>query len=717
MALVSCSDTVCQHRDADDNSLCDKCSDSYTDGKDIEECKHSYISSVIKNLTCTEDGEKTYSCSKCGYSYSEVLTATGHEHTATVTQPTCTEDGYTTYTCHCGDSYVSDHTNALGHTEVIDKAVESTCTETGLTKGKHCSVCDEVLVAQKVVEALGHDYIDHEARAETCTSVGWEAYQTCSRCDYSTYEEIAALGHDYVDHEGKPATCYEDGWEAYQTCSRCDYNSYVELPASHSIENGYCTVCKLPESTPGLEFEKNEDGTYTVTGIGDCQETSISIGIYKDSYVTSIDYEAFYGCTSITSVTIGNSVTSIGDRAFCDCISLASVTIGNSVTSIGDWAFNGCYKLVEVINKSSLNITKGSWEHGHISYYALCVHNGESKIITVGNYLFITHDNVNYLLGYTGTATDITLPESHNGKTYEIYNYAFSGCDSLTSVTIPNSVTTIGNYAFYGCSSLTSVTIPDSVTSIGDCAFADCTRLTSITIPDSVTSIGSYAFAGCDSLTSVTIGNSVTSIGYDAFDGCTSLTYNEYDNAYYLGNEENPFYVLVKAKNANITSCSVHNDTKVIAGSAFSGCESLTSITIPNSVTSIGDSAFRDCSSLKSVIIPDSVTSIGGCAFWKCRSLTSITIPNGVTSIGEHAFEYCTSLKSVTIGDSVTSIGYGAFRNCLSLTSVTFENPDGWWYTEDSSATSGTSITGLSDASTAAQYLRSTYCDYYWRRG
>ena len=175
-----------------------------------------------------------------------------------------------------------------------------------------------------------------------------------------------------------------------------------------------------------------------------------------------------------------------------------------------------------------------------------------------------------------------------------IDDWAFSGCESLTSVTIPNSVTSIGEYAFYECESLTSVTIPNSVTSIGDWAFWGCESLTSITIPNNVKSIGEYAFSHCKSLTSITIPNSVTSIGENTF-------------AY---------------------------------------CESLTSVTIPNSVTSIGGDAFQSCKRLTSITIPNSVTSIGKNAFYECSSLTSVTIGSGVTSIGDYAF-YSRGLTSI----------------------------------------------------------------------
>ena len=202
--------------------------------------------------------------------------------------------------------------------------------------------------------------------------------------------------------------------------------------------------------------------------------------------------------------------------------------------------------------------------------------------------------------------------------TRSICDEAFWSCESLQSVTSPDSVTSIGNYAFWGCDSLQSVTIPNSVISIGDSAFSNCSSLQSVTIPDSLTSIGDWAFRGCKSLQSVTIPDSVTSIGHWAFDDCSSLQ----------------------------------------------------SVTIPDSVTSIGNYAFCCCSSLQSVTIPDSVTSIGDGAFQGCSSLQSVTIPDSLTSIGDWAFTFCSSLQSVTIPDSVTSIGDNAFYLCSSLQSV-----------------------------------------------
>ena len=212
---------------------------------------------------------------------------------------------------------------------------------------------------------------------------------------------------------------------------------------------------------------------------------------------------------------------------------------------------------------------------------------------------------------YSGT---VVIPESvtYNGKTYSVTSigdYAFLGSiifanHSLKSVTIPNSVTSIGRLAFKGCGGLTSITIPNSVTSIGEDAFSSCSGLTSITIPNSVTSIGNGAFSGCFSLTSITIPNSVTSIG----------------------------------------------------ASAFHGCHRLTSITIPNSVTSIDSYTFNCCSSLTSVTIPESVTKIGEESFENCSSLTSVTILGNITYCGKNIFKDCYKLKTVTVSSATSDV-------------------------------------------------------------
>ena len=190
------------------------------------------------------------------------------------------------------------------------------------------------------------------------------------------------------------------------------------------------------------------------------------------------------------------------------------------------------------------------------------------------------------------TLESVILPESVTS----IVDRAFSHCFSLTSITISEGVTSIGEEAFEYCFSLTSITIPNSVISIGDWAFSGCSSLTSIEIPKSVTSIGGWAFSGCSSLTSIEIPNSVTSIGYSAFDG-TAWYDNLPDGVVYIGE----FLYKYKGTMPANTSIAIKEGTTTICFSAFDGCSGLTSIEIPKSVTSIANGAFYGCISLTSI--------------------------------------------------------------------------------------------------------------------
>ena len=235
-----------------------------------------------------------------------------------------------------------------------------------------------------------------------------------------------------------------------------------------------------------------------------------------------------------------------------------------------------------------------------------------------------------------GSITEVKASDL-NGAT-KIKNYSFQGCNLLTSIEIPASVTSIGDYAFNNCTSLISIEIPASVTSIGNRAFNSC-ALTSIVIPDSVTSIGTSAFTNCSKLTSVVIGDSVKSISDYMFNSCTSLT-----------------------------SVVIPDSVTDIRNGVFQGCNLLTSIEIPASVTSIGYSAFNNCTSLISIEIPASVTSIGDSAFNNCTSLISIEIPASVTSIGNRAFNSCTNCLKYDFSNhtSVPTLGTSAFDNIIA---------------------------------------------------
>ena len=453
-------------------------------------------------------------------------------------------------------------------------------------------------------------------------------------------------------------------------CSECGGE------VKYAVEGGYLTFDKKTGTVTDCDSSVTKANIphtikgVTVTSIGEeafygcISLTSVTI---PDS-VTSIGGSAFYNCKSLTSVTIPGSVTSIDKDAFCFCRSLTSVTIPDSVTSIGRYAFSYCESLTSVTIPDSVTSIGDYAFYGCKSLTSVAI---PDSVTCIGNCAFWKCSSL----------ASVTIPDSVTS----IGEYAFSDCKSLTSVTIPDSVTSISNYTFGSCTSLTSVTIPDSVTSIGEFAFRYCKSLTSVAIPNSVTSIGERAFSECTSLTSVTIPDSVTSIGVGAFASCTSLTgiWVAEGNSHYSSDASGVLFskdktTLVQCPGA-FAACTIPDSVTSIVGYAFAGCTSLTNVTIPDSVTSIGSHAFSYCKSLTSVTIPDSVTSIGGSAFGNCTSLTSVTIPDSVTSIGDWAFSHCTSLTSVTIPDSVTSINWYAFYNCKSLTDVYYAGSEAQW--------------------------------------
>ena len=426
----------------------------------------------------------------------------------------------------------------------------------------------------------------------------------------------------------------------------------------------------------------------------------------------------FYNCTSLTSITIPDSVTSIGSYAFSECSSLTSITIPDSVTSIGYDAFSDCsnLKTISLSCKSSLKKSDFGEQADLVSYTnqhlltkteakaATCSEDGNKEYWTCehcGKYFLSDDANpetakavelsetitpaLNHKNAITRGASEPTeTAPGYSGDRYcpdcdTVFEkgYTYWNEDNLTWKLYEDGTLTISgtgamkDYDYdsnpspvYKNSDVKKVVIEDGVTSIGIRAFNACRNLTNITIPDNVTSIGDFAFYYCENLTSVTIPNSVTSIGNSVFENCIALTNITIpDSITSIGDFAFRYCT-------SLTSIMIPDSVTSIGNAAFESCKGLTSITIPDSVTSIGNSAFFGCSNLTSITISNNITIIKSSTFLNCSSLTSITIPDSVTSIGDFAFYKCSSLASITIPDSVTSIGDDAFSNCESLTAI-----------------------------------------------
>ena len=417
---------------------------------------------------------------------------------------------------------------------------------------------------------------------------------------------------------------------------------------------------------------------------------------FDNEYANPLNYahHLYLNNTELTEITIPNSITKINNYALCGASLIARVYIPSSVTTIA--ASSAYYSPFYGWNNSAVIFCEaeskpdawGSFWNYNSSNTQLTVvwRANESQQNDDWIYIEKTNGTIN-LVRYIGSATNIFVPSLIGGKSVaEISDKCFIDQATITQVTIPDSVTSIGFGAFSGCNWLTSLTIPFINNYLGYMFGASSYSDNSSFIPGSLktiivtggTSIASDAFSGCSGLTSITLPNGLTSIEGSAFSGCSGLT-----------------------------SITIPNSVISIGSSAFSGCSGLTSITIPNGLTNIESSVFSGCSGLTSITIPSSVTSIGSGAFSGCNGLTSITIPNSVTSIGESVFRNCTSLENLTIpfvGHSSTSTGFqGVFGYIFGYTTRTANSGYG------SSSSSFTTLTTGSVENAVCSWTDTTY--------
>ncbi len=367
------------------------------------------------------------------------------------------------------------------------------------------------------------------------------------------------------------------------------------------------TSIELPDSVTSI-------GAYVFSGLYYLKSVNIPEG------VTAINDYTFNGCSELTSIELPDTVTTIGDYAFCDCEGLTSIYIPSSVTTVGESAFSGCTSLSEVYYSGSelewneINIDDSNTELTDATLSCAII-NG-----TCGDNLTwtLTEDGVLTISG-TGEMYDYSSVYPNNAPWYSEGN-------TIVSVVIEEGVTTIGDNAFaLGYDNLSSVDLPDSLTSIGDYAFYWCENLTDIDISDNITDIGDYAFYGCNGLA-----------------------------------DDNGFVII---RNELISYCGDDLEIEIPDSAVTIGTDSfinsdITAVVISEGVEEIGSSAFKYAADLNSVEISNTVTTIGALAFYECQSLTSVTIPSSVTSIGGNAFGYYLGENGYAQIDGFTIYGY-----------------------------------------------------------
>lgn len=561
---------------------------------------HSFDNGTeIEPATCTESGKMLYGCNRCDHSEIIDTLPLGHDYSEITNEPTCTEDGYELKICsRCGDVTDEEFTPALGH--VLEWKYD---------EDSHWEACkrrDCDYTTKPVAHTIVMKVVSERKDGEYLHRLVWGC-----ECGYIQTEVSVIHEHESVELRYNPEpTCTESGFVSL-VCKTAGcgfvYDAREVSPLGHNFEledmDCQCTRCGVwycdVYQTIGLDYRLNDDNqSYLVCGLGEAyNETNIVIAhTYNGLPVTSISNSAFGNYGLLMSVTIPSGVKSIGEGAFGNCRSLASITIPNGVINIGGYAFEWCTGLASVtIPSSVINIGESAFivfntltiyceakskpDGWHNEWCWLSEYDYFSRAIVWNcryndkddnGYAYAVIDGIRYALK-DGEAivikqpSNITIANIPAKVTYRsnlysvtsIVDYAFDECVNLTSVTIPNSVMSIGNYVFRPYNKNMNVSVASenikyhsagnciietatktlvagfnnsviptdgSVTRIGDRAFDSCEGLKNITIPDSVISIGDYAFEYCTGLKSITIPNSVTNIGYWVFNDCSSLT-------------------------------------------------------------------------------------------------------------------------------------------------------------------------------------------------
>ena len=664
---------------------CSKCGERFSNADGVyeltsiveESSGHDLTFNQENPATCTEDGTVAYyECSKCGKWFSDaeglyeltsvVEKSSGHDLTYNQENPaTCTEDGTVAYyECSKCRKRFSDAEGIYELSSIVDLS-------------------------------SGHELTFHQEKPATCTEEGNRAYFYCEQCGgYFSVENVEnqieaesiLLDINPEAHDWKDGVCVREGCGA--VCNHRDVVDDVCRVCGERVINESSSLPDIPEKsehTAATEGDCSEQVQWALTGTNlvvsgtgsmPDYDTSSNLPPWSEhqSIITSVvigngvseigDY-AFYHCVRLTDVSLGNTIETIGIGAFQGCEKLNTISIMEETTSIGENAFSGCSALESVLYGGS----RTQWE-------AITTASGNDVLNTDG---VVECEGEEPVFEGTGgvCGADLTWALSENG-TLTIsgtgameHNSAESGgeedalwyhdLDKIKTVIIESGVTALEDFTFTGCENLTSVSLPESLTSLPTGAFQNCKKLTSITIPQGVGSIGAEAFDGCSGLEEIEIPKSVNVIGGKAFHGCTALkkaVYTGTRSEWEALREENKIASGNDPLRDEIITCSGGNATS--NPNTNTGTNSGVNSEEPDWTLEGGLLTIRG-----NGVIPDYPDA--GSAPWHDRlaEIKTLKITGDITEIGDYAFSGCTNLKYIDLSSAgkVSSIGTHAFDN------------------------------------------------------